>query len=361
MIANDIKKLLLPETNKEIDHIFDNNNMTSLKLMCLFTAVIEGISLIISFLIRIENIHYDLSTILMTSTICACLLTAFLADLFLKEKIHGHLTSVIIASLFFTIMAVFGIFVSYMNYIAGRQMIIFYAVNICFVNFIHIYPMFQLVFLLVEHIVFFSILYSYDGLQSIILPNVVIYLLIVLVSSIVSFHREYDFVSSSQKAQMLAQDFIQKSSQDQLTGLMNRYVLDSIQDISKGTTCQIAMADIDYFKTFNDTYGHLKGDEVLKVTASSLLDVFRRTDCYRYGGDEFLVLTTSLNEDTFRDRLAIWENKLSEVRLEGINESIKISYGVASGVVNSKEDIFKLIKEADKKLYAIKEMRHHRL
>lgn len=357
---NKIKEVLLPETDENIHELFDMSNMSALKNMGIITAIIEGVSLIISFIIHIENIHYDRTTVVMTSVVFVCLLTAFFADLFIKKKIHGHYVAALISAISISVIAVFGIYVSYMNFISNRQVIIFYGVNICFVTFFHIAPLFQIVFLLAEHIIFYMMLYNYNGAEGVITANGIIYLLILLAASIISYHREKEFITSTYKANSMAQDILLKSYQDQLTGLLNRYALDAIPSIEKGALCQIAMADIDHFKLFNDKYGHRKGDEVLKATASSLLDVFRKKDSYRYGGDEFLVMTTIHTEDAFRDRLATWENKLSEVRIEGVDDPIKVSYGVASGKINSQDDIFALIQEADNKLHNIKSIRHHK-
>lgn len=355
-----IKNVLIPETDEKIHELFDMSNMSALKTMGIITAIIEGVSLIITFIIHIENIHYDQTTIVMTSVVFGCLLTAFFADLFVKKKIHGHYTAVLISGVSIIVMAIFGMYVSYMNFINNRQVIIFYGVNICFVSFFHIAPLFQILFLLTEHLIFYMLLYNYNGAEGVIAINGVIYLLILLSASIISYYREKEFIISTYKAQTMAQDILLRSYQDQLTGLLNRYALDAIPNIQKGAICQIAMADIDHFKNFNDKYGHRIGDEVLKATASSLLDVFRKKDSYRYGGDEFLVMTTIHTEDAFRDRLATWENKLSEVRIEGVDDPIKVSYGVASGRINSQEDVFALIKDADNKLNNIKSIRHRK-
>ncbi len=355
-----IKNVLIPETDEKIHELFDMSNMSALKTMGIITAIIEGVSLIITFIIHIENIHYDQTTIVMTSVVFGCLLTAFFADLFVKKKIHGHYTAVLISGVSIIVMAIFAMYVSYMNFIDNRQVIIFYGVNICFVSFFHIAPLFQILFLLTEHLIFYMLLYNYNGAKGVIAVNGVIYLLILLSASIISYYREKEFITSTYKAQTMAQDILLRSYQDQLTGLLNRYALDAIPNIEKGAICQIAMADIDHFKKFNDKYGHRIGDEVLKATASSLLDVFRKKDSYRYGGDEFLVMTTIHTEDVFRDRLATWENKLSEVRIEGVDDPIKVSYGVASGRINSQEDVFALIKDADNKLQNIKSIRHRK-
>ena len=358
-ILNKIKNVLFPEINEEIHTLFDHSNMASLRVMSILTVAIESVSLGHAFFHHIEHISFNITVVVLTAIIVLNLITAIFTDLFLKHKIKGHKMAVIIAVLSITVMTCFAMFVSYMNYIVNRQIIIFYAVNVCLISFIHITPLFQLIFIMVEHSVFYAILYNYDGAKGVIVPNAIIYMLIILMASQISYHREYKFASSTYMAKVMAEEFEKKTSQDQLTGLLNRYALDRIQNFEKPVSCQIAMSDIDHFKQINDKYGHTKGDEVLKITASTLLDVFRKKDCYRYVGDEFLIVAINLSEDTFRDRLALWEKKLSVTRIEGIEEPIIVSYGVVSGTVHSKDEIFKLIKEADEKLCVIKSMHGH--
>ncbi|SHI23385.1 diguanylate cyclase (GGDEF) domain-containing protein [Butyrivibrio fibrisolvens DSM 3071] len=358
-ILKKIKNVLFPERNEEIYNLFDHSNMASLRVMSLLTVAIESVSLIHLLFHNVDYLNFDLTVIILTAIIVINLITAISTDLFLKKRIKGHNIAVIIAVFTITAMTCFAMFVSYMNYIAGRQIIIFYAVTVCLISFIHITPLFQLIFILVEHSIFYAILYNYDGAKGVIVPNVIIYMLIILVASQISFYRVLNFASSTYTAKVMAEEFALKSSQDQLTGLMNRYALDNIPNIENPVRCQIAMSDIDHFKVFNEKYGHIKGDEVLKATASALLDVFRKKDCYRYGGDEFLIVAINLTEDTFRDRLALWEKKLSVTRIENIDEPVKVNFGVASGIIHNKEEIFKLIKEADEKLNTIKSMRNH--
>lgn len=79
---------------------------------------------------------------------------------------------------------------------------------------------------------------------------------------------------------------------DELTGLPSRRALK--QDMMKlGINYSIAMLDIDFFKKFNDTYGHDTGDEVLKLVASIIKDVTGGGKSYRYGGEEFTILFPS--------------------------------------------------------------------
>ncbi|AIQ11421.1 GGDEF domain-containing protein [Paenibacillus durus] len=87
----------------------------------------------------------------------------------------------------------------------------------------------------------------------------------------------------------IIQDSYSMAFSDELTGLPSRRALK--QDMMKlGMNYVIAMLDIDFFKKFNDTYGHDTGDEVLKLVASIIKDVTGGGKSFRYGGEEFTIL-----------------------------------------------------------------------
>lgn len=88
-----------------------------------------------------------------------------------------------------------------------------------------------------------------------------------------------------------------ESQQDFLTGVANRKALDKKLDemialaAEEKTDLCLLLIDIDHFKQFNDNFGHLIGDEVLKIVAKSLIDTVRGKDFVaRYGGEEFAVI-----------------------------------------------------------------------
>ena len=79
---------------------------------------------------------------------------------------------------------------------------------------------------------------------------------------------------------------------DELTGVPSRRALR--EDLMKlGNKYVIAMIDIDFFKKFNDKYGHDVGDDVLKLVASNLVKVTGGGKAFRYGGEEFTILFPS--------------------------------------------------------------------
>jgi diguanylate cyclase (GGDEF)-like protein len=81
---------------------------------------------------------------------------------------------------------------------------------------------------------------------------------------------------------------------DELTSIPSRRALN--QDLMKlGMKYSVAMLDIDFFKKFNDTYGHETGDEVLRFIAAIINDVKGGGKAYRYGGEEFTILFPGKN------------------------------------------------------------------
>ncbi|MBT6158097.1 MAG: GGDEF domain-containing protein [Planctomycetaceae bacterium] len=149
---------------------------------------------------------------------------------------------------------------------------------------------------------------------------------------------------------------------DALTGLTNRRVLETeisrrlAQQQRQGTPLSLLIIDIDKFKSFNDCFGHVLGDKVLKRVAEMLLEVTRRMDTVaRLGGDEFVVLLPdcpldAATETAERCRSAIAESPLSH---EGREHAPTVSIGVCEA--QSDDDSISLIKRADSALYAAKD------
>ena len=156
------------------------------------------------------------------------------------------------------------------------------------------------------------------------------------------------------------------SSVDGLTGIPNRRFFDQFLSqlwslaARNGEPIALIMCDIDFFKAYNDTYGHLQGDECLKKVATALKNSLKRQVDFvaRYGGEEFVVVLSNTDVDgatkvaeTLRANV---ENLAILHRLSSITPTITISLGVAIGYANSTVLPQTLIEAADNALYQAK-------
>jgi diguanylate cyclase len=151
---------------------------------------------------------------------------------------------------------------------------------------------------------------------------------------------------------------------DPLTGLGNRKYFDrAVEDavttaVNLGEPLSLLMFDIDHFKSFNDNYGHLTGDQVLRLVAMSLKATIKGQDITaRYGGEEFAVVlpNTALRQAlTVADhiRRAVMSKELKKKSTGEILGRVTISVGVS--MLQNGDDTNSLIERADACLYAAK-------
>ena len=158
-------------------------------------------------------------------------------------------------------------------------------------------------------------------------------------------------------------EILQNATTDALTGLNNRRQFEvrlkeqfAIANRQNSPLCAI-MTDIDYFKKFNDTYGHAVGDEVLRTVASVIKSELREYDIpSRYGGEEFCILLPNTNIDEAKivaERLRSAVEK-SEVNTDNTN-NIRVTISVGLSELDIKDMPEDLYMKADKALYDAKE------
>ena len=194
--------------------------------------------------------------------------------------------------------------------------------------------------------------------------NIVLFLVILAgvlgVTSIVSFMLI--------KNRKLASEMTELATHDELTTLKNRrfgleLVTESLLTSSKTQSkMAIGVLDIDHFKTINDNYGHLFGDEVLKTISQCFKDNLRSTDILlRYGGEEFIVAMPN----TSYTQSVIFFNRLRESvkTLSVVNGDQKINLSLSVGVTDTDgtEPLEFIIKRADDALYKAKDLGRDRV
>lgn len=142
-----------------------------------------------------------------------------------------------------------------------------------------------------------------------------------------------------------------QSRRDGLTGLLNRAALRDDFPRFIGHPVCVALIDLDYFKQINDTYGHQFGDRILIFVSKTLKSVFSHPDdfCYRYGGDEMLVLSISNDPDGFQARLEELQRQCMYSDPTGFQTEMSI--GTCSGAPADETSLRSFIRTADRKLY----------
>lgn len=127
------------------------------------------------------------------------------------------------------------------------------------------------------------------------------------------------------------------------------------------------MIDIDFFKLYNDTYGHLAGDESLKKVASVLLKYAKRSSdfAFRLGGEEFCLIASSLNEQQSYELANHLRKDIEGLKIEHINNQASNFLTVSIGLIvkNNFEfsNVNSIYKEADDALYKAKDNGRNRI
>jgi diguanylate cyclase (GGDEF)-like protein len=165
---------------------------------------------------------------------------------------------------------------------------------------------------------------------------------------------------------------VDKIYYDPLTGIYNRRYFDenlkriiNLLSRSKGVI-SLLMVDIDFFKDYNDTYGHGAGDKCLKVITETLKNTITRSDDFvaRYGGEEFIVVLPNTDENGAR---LLAENMLKNIRncniqhnASNVANCVTISIGVATRMAEHIVNGEDFVKSADEMLYKSKQSGRNR-
>jgi diguanylate cyclase (GGDEF)-like protein len=160
------------------------------------------------------------------------------------------------------------------------------------------------------------------------------------------------------------------ASRDPMTGLLNRRAIFDvlIGEMARirrdGSALTAVMIDIDHFKSVNDTYGHLAGDDVLREIAFRLTDSVRPYDAVsRYGGEEFLLILPQMDIAGMRERLVAVHNAICHKPFEfsGGQVSLTCSFGVCTLFCDQRLTVEQFLDRADRALYQAKHSGRNRI
>ena len=195
----------------------------------------------------------------------------------------------------------------------------------------------------------------------------------VVIGLIVALLGVYRLEIASNENDIKTQQLLYLSRTDPLTGVLNRAAFETrfnekliLNKRSKALVC-IYFIDLDYFKDYNDGYGHPEGDKVIQLQANMLKEIFQRsTDIVaRFGGEEFIVVTSNIDEEMSKNLadkiIQKWEEQQQPHNKGKANEFVSCSVGYHLEKVNLNSSMKKLITHADNALYQAKENGRNRV
>ena len=156
------------------------------------------------------------------------------------------------------------------------------------------------------------------------------------------------------------------SYRDSLTGVANRRMFDTLYPVewakarATGEPLSLVVIDIDYFKQYNDYYGHVQGDECLRRVAGAMDESASRSRdlCARLGGEEFVLVLPATDQEAARNvaergRKLLAQAEIAHAR-SGVGRLVTVSLGVGTIVPGPQDDPYVFLDRIDRRLYQAK-------
>ncbi|MDR0709670.1 MAG: GGDEF domain-containing protein [Spirochaetaceae bacterium] len=339
------------------------NNIRSLMVISMLTGILLVVFAVIH--LTMEE-RADEFVVLLAASMLEFLIFVYASHLVRAEKyavrfFYSGFTLFVLTSLLFGIYA--DVFIR-----RDQNSTIFVVLLICFQAVFHIKALYKLLLIVAMAFVFSAaavLLKPAEFWRADLLEMATA----VLVSIVLSWYMSYTTIKEILTTEKLLKDrdrFREESVRDELTGLSNRreyqnvvrFYINANQHVHQ-TVCAI-MLDVDFFKNYNDHYGHQKGDEVLKAIGGVLKQIIREEKVFaaRVGGEEFIVLWTE-NRIAEAERVAIkLLNMIVDLKIPHERSSVAPYvtaslglYVLRGGNADTVEDLYR---EADYALYEAK-------
>jgi diguanylate cyclase (GGDEF)-like protein len=178
-------------------------------------------------------------------------------------------------------------------------------------------------------------------------------------------HTNEQLNQANEQLNLANQELHRVSMTDGLTGIPNRRVFDELL-VREWRRCarlkkpiSVVMLDVDYFKKFNDRYGHQAGDQCLKATAKVIASAVPRASdlAARYGGEEFVLILSETDREgacSVADRIREQVANLKVENEDSPHHYVTLSCGISTVVPSEDRPVDKLVKSADNALYIAK-------
>ncbi|MCF0128835.1 MAG: GGDEF domain-containing protein [Pseudobutyrivibrio sp.] len=185
-----------------------------------------------------------------------------------------------------------------------------------------------------------------------------------MVNNMIVMRNSYNELSKiNKKVAKENSDLHKKSETDPLTGLSNRYKLNEFTDkafenaVKNEKPLAVEILDIDYFKQFNDNYGHQAGDECIRFIAGNLHEMSKEDGvfCARYGGDEFVIIYEGFTKEETFEKAAGLKKAICDAKMEHAfslaEKFVTISQGICWGIPTKDQTSYTFLHNADNQLY----------
>lgn len=360
-LINYIGRLFVSPSDRRIIDSINVRNIRSVYTFSVLTGIFDAVSLVLFSVTNRNNPGFLRTFFNVGFCVVTCVAIAVLSKVIIrKHEKCGTISNIkanALVTIFYMLLSAWGILVDVEHYEAGEQMLTFYIVQFCFVCFVDMLPKIGSIIIALSFSALYLTLYSVDGAANVQSQNYVLFALIAVFGNAMQYMilRE----SEKHKLDILELNLIlqQEASVDDLTKLKNRNALRKDFDRNFGKSVYVIMADIDHFKSYNDTYGHVAGDTVLMEVATATKEAFQGGDAYRYGGDEFLVVIADCSEKEFEERIEKWKDLTQSILIPNITHAITCSFGYSRCVLNNSDDLRNAIKAADANLYDVKKQK----
>ncbi len=189
-----------------------------------------------------------------------------------------------------------------------------------------------------------------------------------MVSNMVVMRNSYMELTQINRKVEEKNTFLQKRSEtDPLTGMYNRLKLNEYSEdafkkaLAAKTSIAVEILDIDFFKQFNDNYGHQAGDDCIKFIASMLQKLASEGSVFaaRYGGDEFVVIYEGLSREMVEAKANELRDSIYNAKVEHkfslTDDRVTISQGICYGLPVKGDTMFAYLQKADNMLYEVKQ------
>ena len=353
--------ILNPAIAPEVTAALDKRNIENMFylswVICVFEVLVL-LSFTVPALVKGTFSRSDLiSALSVLYCIAVCAVFATVTGRIRKKASLPHDVNALLTVLYYLLMSVWAMYVTLRHYrLANDQMSTFFSVVLCFVCFISFRPVLSIILTFVTYAGLYFMLWSVDQGAAVDGYNFSVLALVTAMCFVIQYRQRVRSAEATLELRTNYEQLRYVSRHDALTGARNRTSLAEDTPSFTGKPLTVIMTDIDYFKQFNDRYGHTVGDEVLAEMFTFIKTVFPSCTAYRYGGDEFLIL---LPNTAAVDALNVLQSNSGFPKTIGEETAfVRIGFGISGGIPADENEFSALISEADQRLYEMKRETH---